>query len=226
MVDIKKYAVIVAGGKGVRMGNALPKQFLPLLDKPILAYSIQKFIDTYPDIHIILVLPEDFLSYAQIVLKAVPNLGDITIITGGATRYHSVQNGLNCIEDDGLVFVHDGARPLLTSELLLKLAQSAQENGSAIPVIPVAESLRCLDSRGSSPVNRDLFRIVQTPQVFKTSIIKPAFQQEYLPSFTDEATVVESQGHKVHLVEGIKQNIKITTPEDFIMAEAFLKSAP
>ena len=222
MNEIKKFAVLVAGGKGMRMGSALPKQFLPLMGKPVLTHALIAFLNAVPDIEIILVLPADQLSYAQIVLSALPDPVDITIVSGGETRFHSVQNGLNAISGDGVVFVHDGARPLISPELIHRCFNQAMELGSAIPAIPVAESMRIINGTDSSPVDRDKMRVIQTPQTFRTEVILPAFQQVYSPAFTDEATVVEYYGTKVYLVQGEKQNIKVTTPEDMIIAEAFM----
>ena len=224
MNDIKKYAVIVAGGKGMRMGSALPKQFLPLFGKPVLAHSLLAFLEAIPDIHIILVLPKGQLSYAQIILQSLPARIAATIVEGGDTRFHSVQNGLNAIEEEGIVFIHDGARPLISAELILRCLNGALSNGSAIPAIPVADSVRIIDGDHSAPVNRDQMRIIQTPQTFSTSILKPAFSCEYQSAFTDEATVVEANGQTIFLVEGARRNIKVTTPEDMIIAAALMQA--
>ena len=223
MSDIKKYVVLVAGGKGMRMGNAMPKQFLPLRGIPVLAHAIKTFTDALPGAHIILVLPPDQLSYAQIVLRALVSPPDMEIVSGGETRFHSVQNGLNVIQEPGIVFVHDGARPLVSEALILRCLQQAIEKGSAIPAIPVTDSMRIVDEDDSEPVNRDNLRIIQTPQTFRTELILPAFQQAYSPDFTDEATVVEAYGIKVFLAEGERRNIKVTTPEDMVIAEALLR---
>ena len=224
MVNIKKYAVIVAGGKGTRMGAAVPKQFLPLLGKPLLCYPIEAFALAIPGIHLILVLPPDQLRSAQIVLRSYIGGVDVTIVAGGETRYHSVQNGLKEVKDDGVVFVHDGARPLISGELILRCFMQAIEKGSAIPSIPVTESMRIVEDGNSKPVNREQVRIIQTPQTFNTSIILPAFEQNYQTSFTDEATVVEAYGEKVHLIDGARDNVKVTTPEDMLIAEVLLKA--
>ncbi len=223
MSDIKKYAVLVAGGKGMRMGNALPKQFLPLAGLPVLTHSLRTFIKAIPGIQIILVLPTDQFSYAQIVLQSLDNAVDIQIVGGGETRFHSVQNGLNAIQEPGIVFVHDGARPLVSEALILRCLHQAIDKGSAIPAIPVTDSMRIIDEDDSEPVNRDNLRIIQTPQTFNTNIILPAFMTAYSADFTDEATVVEASGIPVFLVEGERRNIKVTTPEDMIIAEALLK---
>lgn len=224
MINIKKYAVIVAGGKGTRMGAAVPKQFLPLLGKPMLCYPIEAFAQAIPGIQLILVLPPDQLRSAQIVLRSYIGGVDVTIVAGGETRYHSVQNGLKEVKDDGVVFVHDGARPLVSAELILRCFMQAVEKGSAIPAIAVTESMRMVTDNGSRPVPREQMRIVQTPQTFNTNIILPAFEQDYQTIFTDEATVVEAYGERVHLIEGARDNVKITTPEDMLIAEVLMKA--
>ena len=223
MAEINKYAVIVAGGKGQRMGNALPKQFLPLKGKPILSRAIQAFIDAYADINIILVLPKEYISYAQIVISELQNANDIQIVVGGETRFHSVQNGLGAIKNDGIVFIHDGARPLVTTDLIKRCFEQAMEKSSAIPAIVVAESVREIFSDGSKPINREVLRISQTHQTFATSLILPAFNQTYSTAFTDEATVVEAFGKSIYLIQGEKSNIKVTTPEDLTIANALLE---
>lgn len=218
-----KYAIIVAGGKGVRMGNAMPKQFLPLGGKPVLYHTLKAFRDAYRDIKLVLVLPKEHLSYAQMVLKAFEERIDISLLTGGQTRFHSVQNGLKAVSGKSVIFVHDGVRPLVSPGLIRACYEQAVEKGSAIPAIPVADSLRIIGSAGSEPVDRQNIRCIQTPQTFRSEILLPAFEQKYREEFTDEATVVEEYGGEVQLIEGEKSNIKLTTPADMDMAEAWLK---
>lgn len=226
MSDFKKYAVIVAGGKGTRMGSSIPKQFLPLLSLPVLCHSVLAFSHTIRDIKIILVAPEDQMDSARTILKSYTGQVDLTIVAGGETRFHSVQNGLKHIKEDGIVFIHDAVRPLISGELIARCFEHTMLHGSAIPSIPVADSMRIIGDDGiSHAVNRDKVRIIQTPQTFLTSIIVPAFNREYDPSFTDEATVAEAAGATVHLVEGDKDNIKITTPGDMIIADTLLKAS-
>jgi len=224
MSNIKTYAVIVAGGKGSRMGSPIPKQFLPFLGKPLLCYAIEAFAGAVPGIKIVLVLPADELKSAQTVLRSYIGDINVTVVAGGDTRYHSVQNGLEKVSNDGVVFVHDGARPLISDELIQRCYRQALEMGSAIPAIPVAESMRIIEHGTSRAVNRDQLRIVQTPQTFRTELILPAFNQRYHPSFTDEATVLEAFGTPVHLTEGLHDNIKITIPEDMVIAEVLLNA--
>ena len=220
---MEKFAVLVAGGKGLRMGSALPKQFLPINGQPILYHTVKAFLDAYADIHLILVLPAEQLSFAQMVLQCFPERIDMTIVAGGETRYHSVQNGLSAVLDNSIVFVHDGVRPLVSPSLIQRCYEQAAEKGSAIPAIAVSDSIRKLEGDKSTPVNREQLRSIQTPQTFRTEIILPAFAQPYSDAFTDEATVVEAGGTEVFLIEGEKGNIKVTTPEDMILAEALLK---
>lgn len=225
MADIRKYAVIVAGGKGVRMGGRVPKQFLPLLNMPLLCHSVLAFAHAIPGIHIILVAPTDQLDSTQTILKSYVGQLDITIVAGGETRFHSVQNGLKMIDGKGIVFIHDAVRPLVSDKLIYRCYEHALTHGSAIPSIPVIESLRIMDEDGTAhALDRDKVRIMQTPQTFLTDIILPAFNQPYSPSFTDEASVAEAAGAKIHLVEGDKDNIKITTPGDMIIADTLIKA--
>lgn len=224
MGEIKKYAVIVAGGQGIRMGSVIPKQFLPLLGKPMLCHAIETFAQAIPGIRLILVLPANQVGSAQTVLRSYIGNIDVTTVAGGETRYHSVQNGLKQITGEGVVFVHDGARPLISGELIKRCYEQAVAKGSAVPVIPLVESARIVDGELSKPIDRENLRIVQTPQTFRTEIILPAFRQAYIPSFTDEATVLEAFGTTVHLVDGMPDNIKVTTPNDMIVAEALLNA--
>lgn len=219
-----KYAVIVAGGKGLRMGNAVPKQFLLLAGKPILYYTLKAFVDAFEDINLVLVLPQDQLSYAQMVLQEFEERIGVELVTGGETRFHSVQNGLKVVADNSIVFVHDGVRPLVSPGLIRACYQQAVDKGSAIPAIPIADSLRVVDGENSKPVDRDTMRSIQTPQTFRAELLLPAFLQGYTDNFTDEATVVEAYGSRVYLIEGEKSNIKLTTPEDMVVAESTIKA--
>lgn len=218
------YAVIVAGGQGTRMGTAVPKQFLELNGKPVLYHTIQAFRSAFEEIHIVLVLPPHQISYAQMVLPFFLERIDVTLTSGGETRFHSVQNGLEGIPKNAIVMVHDGVRPLVSAELIRKCYEQALEKGNAIPAIASADSMRIIEDNILQPLDRDLIRLVQTPQTFKASILLPAMQQAYRESFTDEATVVEQYGEAIFLIEGEKHNIKITTPEDLTIAEALMQT--
>lgn len=215
--------LLVAGGKGLRMGSAIPKQFLPLHGKPVLYYAARTFIDTFPGIKIILVLPEEHISYGNILLQSFSQRIDLTIVTGGITRFHSVQNGLKETDDESIVFIHDGVRPFITKDMLMRCYEQAIEKGSAIPAIAVTDSIRQWNGAEYIAINRDHLRSIQTPQTFKASVIKKAFEQEYHETFTDEATVLEFTGAQAHLIDGLKTNIKITSPEDLLTAEALLQ---
>lgn len=222
MGNRKKTAIIVAGGSGSRMQSAVPKQFLDLAGKPVLYHTITAFTEAYPDIDIVLVLPENHINYANNLLQAFDNIPAITMVQGGETRFHSVKNGLQQVKEEGVVFVHDGVRPLVSPALVRTCYEAACSHGSAIPVIDMKDSVREVNGEHNRAVDRGRFRIVQTPQTFVSSWILPAFEQPYDPLFTDEATVVEHFGHFVHLVQGEESNLKITKPLDLVMAKAFL----
>jgi 2-C-methyl-D-erythritol 4-phosphate cytidylyltransferase len=219
---MKKYAIIVAGGAGTRMGSKTPKQFLLVNDKPILYYTIKIFLDTFPDLEVILVLPQDFTDMGSEIIDAYFDYSRIQVTAGGETRFHSVQNGLKLVTKESMIFVHDGVRCLVTSELLERCNAAARTHGSAVPVVPVKESIRQIEGEDNDAMDRSKFVLVQTPQTFHSKIILPAFEIDYKEKFTDEATVVEAFGLKIHLVQGEEQNIKITTPLDLLVAEKIL----
>jgi 2-C-methyl-D-erythritol 4-phosphate cytidylyltransferase len=220
---MKKFVIIVAGGSGSRMGADIPKQFLELCGKPVLMHTMQVFYDFDPESELILVLPEIHLKYWNgLCRKHSFSLAHCTVI-GGETRFHSVQNGLSQIDDEGIVFVHDGVRPLVSMETLERCLETSMKNGNAIPVLSVNESLRKLEGDQNIAVDRSLYFSVQTPQTFRSEQILKAYQQSFDPSFTDDASVAEKSGYSIHLVEGNRENIKITNPTDLIVAEAFMK---
>ena len=220
---MQPYAVIVAGGSGTRMGAEKPKQFLELQGRPLIAHSVQAFRDAYPDVVPIIVLPAAWMDEGQRLLgEHLPSL-DIRYSQGGETRFHSVQSGLNQIPGEGIVFVHDAVRCIVSVSLIRRCYEEALRSGSAIPAVPVRDSLRVLTAGGHQPINRDLVRAVQTPQTFRVSQLREAYAQAYRPSFTDEATVAEAAGQVVTLVEGEESNIKITYPVDLLVAEEWLR---
>jgi 2-C-methyl-D-erythritol 4-phosphate cytidylyltransferase len=219
---MEKVAVIVAGGNGSRMNTALPKQFLLIKGKPILYYTLATFLEAYDDLTIILVLPEEYISAGQEIIDAFFDYKRIQITIGGSTRFYSVQNGLKLIKEESIIFVHDGVRCLLTTDLIKECYEAAIEFGSAIPVIDSKDSVRTITEEGNEPIDRVSVKLVQTPQTFHSKIILPAFKIDYKDKFTDEATVVEAFGLKVHLIEGEENNIKITKPVDIIIAEQIL----
>lgn len=217
---MSKLAVIVAGGSGLRMGKELPKQFLLLEGKPIFLYSIDAFKSTFSDIKINLVVPKQYLDYTRDILVNFGYASNITLIEGGETRFHSVKNGIADAKPEDIVFVHDAVRCLVSVALIKKCFDEASSNGSAIPVVPIRDSMRRLADDGSSEVvKRDRLFSVQTPQTFKAEFLLPAFNVNYDEKFTDEATVLEHAGHKIFTVTGEEQNIKITYPDDLLYAK-------
>ncbi len=221
---MKKFVIIVAGGSGSRMGTEIPKQFLELSGKPVLMHTIQVFYDYDPKSELIIVLPETQQKFwAGLCLKhsfSIPH----QITPGGETRFHSVRNGLSMIKGEGIVFIHDGVRPLVSRETLDRCLETASKSGNAIPVLPVTESLRKIAGNVNISIDRSLYFSVQTPQTFRSEVILEAFNQNYDPAFTDDASVVEKAGSSIHMVEGNRENIKITNPTDIIVAEAFINS--
>jgi 2-C-methyl-D-erythritol 4-phosphate cytidylyltransferase len=221
---MKKIFIIVAGGSGSRMETEIPKQFLELCGKPVLMHTIQVFHNFDPDSKIILVLPEDQRQFWKgLCLKySFPLIHQV--VSGGKTRFHSVKNGLSQIEGEGIVFIHDGVRPLVSKQTLDRCLETAQECGNAIPVLPVTESLRKLEGDQNISVDRSQYFGVQTPQTFRSEQILEAFKQDFDLAFTDDASVAEKAGFSIHMVEGNRENIKITTPIDLIVAKAFFKT--
>lgn len=219
---MQKYAVIVAGGSGKRMGTQIPKQFLLLKGKPVLFYTIEAFLKAFTDIHIILVLPEEHLELGKEIVDGYFDAQKIQITQGGETRFHSVSNGLKLIEEESIIFVHDGVRCLVSTELIHRCYNAALETGSAIPAVECKDSVRKVTEEGNEPVDRSTLKLVQTPQTFHSKLLLPAFAIDYKERFTDEASVVEAFGLKVTLVQGEDSNIKITNPVDLIIAENIL----
>lgn len=218
---MRKYAVIVAGGSGNRMGGGIPKQFRSLCGHPVLWWSMKAFHDEDPQTEIILVLPRDFINLWEDFFSSLPEPERFghKITAGGATRGESVRNGLSLIEDtEALVAVHDGARPLVTPGIIQKGWQSAMVSGAAIPVIPVVDSLRKICDAGSKAIDRKDYVAVQTPQVFKTGSLMEAYYRAGDRSFTDDASVAENAGMHVELFDGSPDNIKITNPRDMVLA--------
>jgi 2-C-methyl-D-erythritol 4-phosphate cytidylyltransferase len=219
---MKKYAVIVAGGSGSRMQSNLPKQFLLLNGKPVLYYTLDTFLKSYDDLQIILVLPEDHVAAGQEIIDAFFDYDRISITEGGRTRFHSVQNGLQLINEESIIFVHDGVRCMLSTGLIHRCYEAAIEFGSAIPVIDSKDSIRMITEDGNEALERSLIKLVQTPQTFHSKILLPAYKIDYKDKYTDEASVVEAFGLKVHLVDGEEDNIKITRPVDLTLAEGMI----
>ena len=219
---MKKFAVIVAGGTGTRMNTAIPKQFLLLQGKPVLYYTINAFLQAYDDLEIILVLPEEHVAAGQEIIDAFFDYNRIQITIGGRTRFHSVQSGLQLIAAEGIIFVHDAVRCMVSIDLIRSCYDAAIETGSAIPVIDCKDSVRIIAEDGNEALDRNVIKLVQTPQTFHSKILLPAYQIDYKDKFTDEATVVEAFGLKVQLVSGEENNFKITRPVDLVIAEHLL----
>ena len=214
------YAIIVAGGSGKRMGAEVPKQFLELAGKPVLMHTIERFKMFNDAIEIITVLPENQLRHWIELQKKYSFTVPHTLVKGGSSRFFSVRNGLKFISSPGLVAIHDGVRPFVSIDTIKRCFETAEKKGNAIPAVTVAESLRIVTDTGNHPINRLQVRQIQTPQVFRTDLIKNAYKLEYIPGFTDDATVLEKTGEKINLVEGNRENIKITTPEDLLLSNA------
>lgn len=211
------YVLIVAGGKGLRMGGDIPKQFLPIGGKPILMRTIEAFRSVFDDVKIVLVLPADQHDYWQELCRKHDFRSPELIANGGATRFHSVSNGLSLLPDDkdAVVGVHDGVRPFVSAETIRRCFSAAAEGKAVVPVVPVVETLRQILPDGKSLTRpRDEYRLVQTPQTFPLALLKEAYRQPFSEAFTDDASVVEALGKEITMVEGNRENIKITTPSD------------
>jgi len=222
--NMLKYAVIVAGGSGNRMNAAIPKQFLPINGTAVLLYTIETFLSAFSDLEIILVLPEKFMRDGDAIVQQASDPKRIEIAAGGNTRFHSVKNGLKLVTENAIVFVHDAVRCLVTNDLIHRCYEGALENGNAIPAIPVSDTVRMETAEGSVVVDRTKLLVIQTPQTFFSNLLLKAFEQEYDSSFTDEATVAEKFGIKIHLIPGEDENIKLTRPIDMEIAEKILKN--
>jgi 2-C-methyl-D-erythritol 4-phosphate cytidylyltransferase len=206
------------------MQSEIPKQFLSLINKPILQYAIDAFKSV--GANLILVLPAQHISYWNDLCLEIGLDTDYIIEKGGETRYHSVKNGLKHVPENSIVAIHDGVRPLVSKELIKKSFSAASQFGAVVPAIPVINSLRKIDASDadkSEHVDRSLFRAVQTPQTFQSNIIKSSYSKEFKVIFTDDASVVESNNYSIKLIEGEEQNLKITNPFDLVIAETFLK---
>ena len=219
---MKKYVIIVAGGKGLRMGSDLPKQFLPVGGKPVLMHTLEVFRKYDAAIQLILVLPREQQNFWKQLCREHDFDVERRVVDGGETRFHSVKNGLALVQAPGLVGVHDGVRPFVSVEVIRRCYDLAEQHKAVIPVVDVVETLRHLTEVGSETVSRNDYKLVQTPQVFDVELLKQAYEQEFTPFFTDDASVVEAMGVPVHLAAGNRENIKITTPFDLKVGSALL----
>jgi len=227
---MNRYVIIVAGGRGLRMGADLPKQFIPVEGKPVLMYTLEAFSEWDSSAVLVLVLPEDHQEYWRMLCKEIGCKVSHHIVNGGETRFHSVRNGLEFLSEElgvspdrkekALIAIHDGVRPFVAEEVIENCFVNAEQEGNAIPVIPVVDSLRELTDEGNHPVNRADYFAVQTPQVFHSDILLRAYTQPYSKEFTDDASVVEAMGETISMVPGNRENIKITTPFDLLIAKS------
>ena len=218
-----QHLILVAGGTGTRMHQPVAKQFLPLGGRPVFFHTLERFRQALPHLHIVLVLHDSLHGKWDALVAEAPEMGVDAVVTGGVERFHSVRNGLDALpEGPGTVAVHDAVRPFVEVETIRRCFAAAEEHGAAIPVVPVKDTIRRVGDRGNEPLDRASLRAVQTPQVFDVVRLKEAYEAEYMPVFTDDASVWEARGGHIELVEGDLHNIKITTPEDLLSAEAFL----
>lgn len=217
-----QYIIVVAGGRGTRMGGNLPKQFLPLVNSTVLMHTLDRMAVAMPQAQLILALPHDQQEEWQRLCNEYGYNRPHKIVDGGETRFHTVSNALALVPEGAVVAIHDGVRPLVSVEVVRNAFTTAQQCGSAIPVMPVVESLRIVNADTSQAVERSAYRSVQTPQVFDSTLLKAAYATPYCDSFTDDASVYEHAGHKVALIDGNRENIKITIPQDIALAEILL----
>ena len=211
---MKKSVIIVAGGSGVRLGGNVPKQFLLVNGKPLLMWSIEKFTSYDSEIQVVLVLPEAWIEEWERLCIQYSFGISCQVAKGGETRFHSVRNGLLLVEKQSLTAVHDAVRPLVSIETISRCFRVAEEKGNAIPGIELIDSAREILSQGSRIISRETIRLIQTPQVFRYGQLKDAYSRDFGDSFTDDASVVEKAGYEINLVEGNRENIKVTTMMD------------
>ncbi len=220
---MNKSVIIVAAGSGLRMGSSIPKQFIVIQGKPILMHTIQRFYTYDSDINIIVVLPDGEKERWNSLLEQYSFPIKHKIVSGGETRFDSVLNGLKEVEN-GIVGVHDGVRPLISSELISRCFSEAEKFSNAIPAIPVTDTIRETGPAGSKTIDRSNLRQVQTPQCFDVAGLKKAYANAKAKNFTDDAGVFENDGNSIHLIPGEKRNIKITDPDDLVIAAAVMAS--
>jgi 2-C-methyl-D-erythritol 4-phosphate cytidylyltransferase len=219
---VKQFAIIVAGGSGERMQSEVPKQFLEINETPLLMISIEAFYRFNPKIDIIVALPKNQINFWQQLCQKHSFSIKHEIVPGGKTRYHSVKNALKKIDSEGIVAIHDGVRPLVSQQTIQNVFKKAAEKGNGVPCIDLVDSIRYVTNKENKPADRASFKLIQTPQVFDSKIILHAYEQPFEPSFTDDASVAEKNGQKINLVAGNRENIKITTQVDLMVANALL----
>ena len=209
---------------GLRMNSPVPKQFLKLVDKPIILHTIERFVNCGLDLNIILVLPKDLIEHWKKIREEYNFTHKVQLAESGDSRFQSVKKGLKLVHGKGIVAIHDAARPLVNNKTIVTAFKAAEMYGNAVPAVPLSDSIRQIDSTRSIAMDRTKFCIVQTPQCFNIDIIQNAYKQDYNFTFTDDATVAEAAGEKIHLIDGNPENIKITNPSDMVIAEALLKA--
>ena len=219
MMDRKKYLLVMAGGSGSRMGADCPKQFLEIGGKAILQLTIERFLEAEPDLKVVVVLPKEHIDTWKQYCHSRNFFCPQTLVSGGITRFHSVRNGLEKVPEGALVAVHDAVRPLISAELVRTLYAAAEVSGAVVPTVPVVDTIKSLDG---IYVDRSRLLSVQTPQIFRSELLKEAYRQPYNTSFTDDASVVEAAGETVDYVSGERFNIKITTPDDLVLCNALM----
>ncbi|MFY0689576.1 MAG: 2-C-methyl-D-erythritol 4-phosphate cytidylyltransferase [Cyclobacteriaceae bacterium] len=221
---MQRYAVLVAGGKGTRMESNLPKQYIKVNGKPILVHTIEKFLKADREIKLVLVLPTDSIDYWETIKAEFCRDIDIVVVSGGLSRFQSVKNGLDSIgENEAIVAIHDAVRPCIPTEIILESFVKAETEGSAVVAVSLKESLRKISHGNSVACDRNQYKLIQTPQTFDIKLLRNAFEQTESVKFTDDATVVESAGYTITLIDGSYENIKVTTPEDLRVASIYLK---
>lgn len=223
---MKHHLIIVAGGTGTRMAQPVAKQFLMLEGLPLMWWTLQRFHAALDDLNVVLVLHESLMDEFSELERIHGSAGVHQVVAGGAERWHSVANGLAALPDSGVVGIHDAVRPFVAEATIRRCFEHAAQTGSAVPVVPVKDSIREVNGAASHALVRDQLRAVQTPQCFDIATLKKAYSSGFRNAFTDDASVYEFAGHAVQLVEGDLENIKVTTPEDLFVAQAFLKARP
>ncbi len=224
MSEISETVIIVAGGSGSRMQSVLPKQFILLAGEPILMHTIRRFYAYNPAIETVVVLPEKEIPFWQQQCEKLQFQIPHLVVSGGASRFQSVKNGLAAVEGNGVIAVHDGVRPFVPQNVIAEAFKTAREKGNAIVAVALKDSIRKVTANGNIALDRSEFRLIQTPQCFPYELLKKAYELPEETTFTDDASVVEKLGGKINLTEGSYENIKITTPEDLLWAEVVLKN--
>jgi 2-C-methyl-D-erythritol 4-phosphate cytidylyltransferase len=221
MNTAKQAVIFVAGGTGTRMGKPLPKQFLPLNNIPILIHTLRNFFSFNRNFEMIVVMHHDYISYWKDLCLQYENVPEHTVVAGGEERFHSVKNGIEAVSSEvKYIAIHDAVRPLVSHETLLRCFNALNEHNAVVPAIPINDSIREVHGILNKSVDRSLYKRIQTPQCFESTVLKEAYGKPFSPLFTDDASVVEANGHSVFLVEGNLENIKITSPIDLIVGES------